>query len=74
MRKLRTIMGVLSVGLGANLLAGTPEAAAAEKSRLSCTELVMGLCEAYCFGSGYNNCVVHWENRESCQFHVDECF
>ena len=74
MKKLRIIMGVLSVGLAANLLAEPAEATAAGGSRLACMEVVYGLCDAYCFQYGYENCVVHWEDRANCKFHVDSCY
>ncbi|HEX8453938.1 MAG TPA: hypothetical protein VF647_17770 [Longimicrobium sp.] len=72
MKKFRMIMGVLTVGMGANLLA-EPAAAVAAESRMACSELVNGLCQEYCWSQGYTRCVVHYEDRPNCVFHVDEC-
>lgn len=52
-------------------LAQPAAAMSATSSEFACQDNVMGLCEAYC--AGYNYCIVHWENRENCSFHVDGC-
>lgn len=73
MKKLRIIMGVLSVGLSANLLAEPAQAAASDGSRMACMDLVNGMCQEYCWSQGYSRCVVHYEDRANCVFHIDSC-
>lgn len=75
MKKLRTPLALLCVGMGINLLANPVQAApAGSSSRKVCADQVNGMCDAYCWSQGSPNCVVHWEDREACSFHIDSCF
>jgi len=75
MKKINLLAALLSVGLSVNLLADRAEAAttAPSSARMDCRENVNAMCSAYCWSGGNEGCIVHWENRESCQFHIDGC-